>query len=150
MADRQRTRTVIQVVLGIIIVALAYVLYLSITGPYEEIERRQALTDLTHARMDDIRVALINYERQTDRFPGTLDSLDTYIDTTLLANPDSVFGEGFVFDSLFYSPRTGEMFEYAVNDTSRFDIYLLEDPATGSTIGSLEPDPTMVNVASWE
>lgn len=144
------TRTVIQVVLAIIIVVLAYILYLSITGPYEAIEREQRLTDQTRERMDDIRTALIHHESLHNRFPGTLDSLGVFIDTAMMADASLHFSDGFDRDSLFYSPRSQERFEYAVNDTGAVDIYLLEDPASNAYIGSLEDDPSLRNAASWE
>ncbi len=149
MASRKNYRVGIQVVLGIIIVVLAYVLYESITEPYERVERRRALTEATRTRMIDIRQALIAYESEFDTFPSTLDSLTIY----LRENPsiiDSLYGPNFELDSLEYSPRTGEPFEYAVNDTGTVDIYLLEDPNTEDQIGGLEPDPTQINVANWQ
>lgn len=149
MASSQGTRIAIQVVLGIVIVVLAYFLYRSIRDPWRAIERDQELTALTRARMDDIRSALVQYERDLDRFPGTLDSLGTYIDTSLSSQADSLFGDDFVMDSLFYSARGGR-FEYAVNDTAQIDIYLLRDPASEDSIGTVADDPTMINVASWE
>lgn len=150
MASRKNIRIGIQIVLGIIIVILAYVLYESITGPYAEIERQEELTERTRSRMDNIRQALIRYEEEHDRFPGTLDSLVMYLDE----NPnlvDSLYNGGNVnLDSLLYSPRTGNEFQYAVNDTGRVDIYLLEDPDSDDYIGSDQPDVTEVNAASWE
>ena len=63
---------------------------------------------------------------------------------------DSVFGDGFMPDSLPFSPRTGNPFEYAVNDTGRVVIYLLKDPDSDDRIGALTPDITLLNAASWE
>lgn len=150
MASRRNVRIGIQIVLGIIIVILAYVLYESITGPYAEIARQEELTERTRSRMDNIRQALIRYEEEYDRFPGTLDSLVMYLEE----NPnlvDSLYnGENVTLDSLLYSPRTGNEFQYTVNDTGRVDIYLLEDPDSGDRIGSDQPDVTEVNAASWE
>lgn len=151
-SSSQGIRVGIQIFLGIVIVALAYWLYVSITEPWEVVERQEALTQATRARMDDIRTALINYEREHDRFPLTLDSLVTYIeqDSVMQASRDSIFGDTFTLDSLLYSPRTGQRFEYAVNDTARVKTYLLRDPDTDDQIGTLDPDPTRLNAASWE
>lgn len=150
MASRRNVRIGIQIVLGIIIVVLAYVLYESITGPYQQIARQEALTEQTRSRMDQIRQGLIHYEEQYERFPGTLDSLVTYLEE----NPnvvDSLYNGGNVnLDSLLYSPRTGNQFQYALNDTGRVDIYLLEDPDSDDRIGAEQPDATMINAASWE
>lgn len=148
----QNLRIVIQVILGIAIIVLAYWLYVSITKPYEAVERQQELTRITRSRMDDVRTALIRYNDVHGRYPLTLDSLVAFVqqDSVLSANPDSVFGTGFHPDSLIYSPRSGEEFRYAVNDTARVKTYLLEDPASDDYIGTLEPDITRLNAASWE
>jgi len=146
----QGKRTAIQVVLAIVIVGLTYVLYLSITGPYEHIAQEQELTDQTRERMDNIRTALIHHESLHNYFPGDLDTLGMFIDTAMMADAQAHFTDGFDRDSLFYSPRSGERFEYALNDTGAVDIYLLEDPASDEYIGSLEDDPALRNTASWE
>lgn len=145
----------IQVVLGIVIVLLGYVLYRSIKDPYRAVERQIELTELTRERMNHIRTGLTRYRELNKRFPHTLDSLVTFIkeDSLLVARPDSFFTSMGTFypDSLPFLPRDpSRQFEYAVNDTSNVIIYLLKDPDTGDQIGSLEPDITMVNAATWE
>lgn len=148
----QPIRLAIQIILAIAIIGLAYWLYLSITEPYKVIERGQQLTRITRDRMSDIRSAMIRYNEQNGRYLTTLDSLVEFIrqDSVLRVASDSVFGEGFTLDSLIYSPRTGEPFRLTVNDTSRVKTYLLEDPGSDDYIGSIEPDITRVNAASWE
>lgn len=145
-------RVGIQILLAVVIVGLSYWLYVSITKPWEAVEKREEMTRLTRARMDNIRTALIHYERKNRRFPLTLDSIQVYIrqDSLLSLKTDSIFGIGFQVDSLLYSPRTGKAFEYAVNDTARVKTYLLKDPDTDDQIGTLAPDPTRLNAASWE
>lgn len=151
-ATGQGLRAVIQVILALAIVGLAYWLYISITEPWKAVEREQELTRVTRDRMDDMRSALIQYEREYDRFPLTTDSLIMYIsqDSLISANPDSVFGPGFMLDSLLFSPRTGTPFQYTAIDTTRTKTYLIEDPDSGDFIGTLRDDPTQVNAASWE
>jgi len=151
-SSSQGLRTALQLVLAIVIVGLAYLLYVSITAPYEAVERQREMTQMTRARMGQVRAALGVYERSNGRYPGTLDSLMTYVhtDSFVVASADSLFGEGFIADSLVYSPRTGRMFEYALNDTGRVVIYLLKDPDTEDRIGALTPDITLLNAASWE
>lgn len=148
----QGLRTGIQVVLGIIIIGLAYFLYRSITEPYDRIERQQEITERTRNRMGDIRAALIDYERDSASYPDSLEILLEHIrrDTVLSTRQDSIFGEPINLDSLLYSPRTGKRFQYTVNDTGRVEVYLLQDPDTDDQIGTLEEDPTQTNVASWE
>ena len=151
-SSSQGLRTVIQVVLAVAIIGLAYWLYISITEPWEAVERQQELTQMTRDRMDDIRSALIRYEREHDRYPFTLDSLVMFVqqDSLSIANPDSIFGRGFILDSMLVSPRTGQRFMYAVNDTARIKTYLLEDPNSDDYIGTIQADPSQLNAASWE
>lgn len=153
MATRsEQIRSGIQVVLFIIIVGLAYFLYYSITEPYAEIERQERITEQTRERMSDIRTALIDYERDSTTFPDSLELLVEHIqnDSVLANEQDSVFGGPINLDSLLYSPRTGERFQYTLSDTGRVETYLLEDPDTDDHIGTLTGDPTQTNAASWE
>ncbi|WP_022834446.1 hypothetical protein [Salisaeta longa] len=148
----QGLRTGIQVVLVLLIIGLSYVLYRSITEPYERIERQRRITEQVRDRMTDIRTALVDYERDSTVFPDSLNLLLQHIrrDSVLSTYQDSVFGEPINLDSLLYSPRTGKRFQYTVNDTGRVGVYLLQDPDTDDKIGTLEPDPTQTNAASWE
>lgn len=153
MADNSRAfRIGLQVVLAIVIVALAYWLYLSITEPYKVVEQQQEMTRQTRQRMDKVRVALIQFERRNSRYPHSLDTLVTFVreDSFMVARRDSIFREPINPDSLIYSPRTGRQFEYAVNDTSNIAIYWLKDPDSDDYIGSERPDVTRINAASWE
>jgi hypothetical protein len=145
-------RAGLQILLWVLIIALSYVLYRSITEPYVLIERQQELTDLTRMRMDKIRQVAIHFESQYDRFPATLDSLAMYAmqDSAFLTVRDSVLGMSFPYDSLVFSPRTGKRFSYAINDTARVNTYLLQDPDSNDKIGTLLADVTLVNAASWE
>jgi type II secretory pathway pseudopilin PulG len=148
----QGTRTGIQVGLGIVILVLAYFLYRSITEPYERIERQQRITEQTRERMSNIRTALIDYERDSTSYPDSLNILVQHIqsDSILATRQDSVFGGPLNLDSLLFSPRSGNPFQYTVSDTGRVETYLLKDPDTDDQIGTLSGDPTETNVASWE
>ena len=153
MAQKRKASLIaIQIVLGIVIVVLAYFLYDSITSPWEAIEREQRLTEQTRTRMNQVRIALRRFEEANDRFPGTLDSLTAFVatDSLLNLNPDSIFGEDFDRSSYTASARSGSVFQYAVNDTGRVSIYLLKDPDSEDYIGSAEPDITQLHAASWE
>ena len=138
--------------MAVLIVVLGIWLYRSITEPWEAIERQQALTQLTRQQMVQVRTALTRYEREEDRFPASLDSLILWLqsDSLTITDPQSVFDEGVVLDSLIYSPRTGNAFEYTLNDTGRVAIYLLRDPDSEDYIGSEIPDITLLNASSWE
>ena len=153
MASSSRVlQTTLQVVLGIVILVLGWFLYDSITTPYARVERQQEVTEMTRDRMNLVRQALILFERDHGRYISTLDSLALWVqtDSTMQADADSIFGSGFMPDSLVHSPRTGRMFEYAVNDTSRTQTYLLSDPDSDDFIGTLTGDVTQLNAASWE
>jgi hypothetical protein len=145
-------QTGVQVILGIVIIGLAYFLYQSITEPYDRIERKQLKTEQTRARMANIRTGLIDYERDSASYPDSLNLLLQHIrnDTLLSTRRDSVFGTSINLDSLLHSPRTGNRFQYTVSDTGRVETYLLEDPDTDDQIGTLSGDPTQANAASWE
>ena len=147
-------RVILQVVLGIVIVVLTYVLYVSITAPYEEIRAEQRRTERVRDRMNLTREALIDYRNRQGRFPNTLDSLAMFIRQTpeMRVEIDSLSEmSNFAADSLLQSPTTGNPFEYATSpDTARVDIYRLRAPDSEDQIGTLELDPTQVNTASWE
>lgn len=151
-SSSQGLRIGIQVVLALIIVALSYWLYVSITEPYQVILREEALTEQTRQRMDQIRQAMIRYEADSARYPLTLDTLVMYVkqDSAIQADSEELFGPNFNPDSLPFSPRTGNRFELSVNDTARVKTYLLEDPDSEDYIGTTEPDVTQLNAASWE
>ena len=153
MASSQGLRIAIQVLLGIAIIALVYWLYVSITAPWEAVERERAITAETRGQMNKVRLALIRHEREVDKFPSTLDSLIIWVktDSATVADWDSLFG-GYP-DSLYYSPRTGNPFLYslATDSLQRMWIYLLKDPDSDDHIGSLDPeDITSLNAASWQ
>lgn len=153
-------RTAIQIILGVVVLALIYFLYRTITDPWQEHQAEERLTELTRARMDHARAALIRYRDNNDNYPGTLDSLVTFIKTdSALSSMDlnTVFavpnGGAFNPDSLPYSPRVPHSeFEYELfsNDTTGVTIYYLKDPDTEDHIGSQTPDPAFRNAASWE
>jgi len=153
MASSSRgVQTALQVVLAIAILGLTYFLYESITAPYEAVERQKEVTEMTRTRMNEVRSAMIEFQRANGRYVTTLDSLVLWLqtDSTMMASADSLFGAGFMSDSLPFSPRTGNMFELAINDTSRTNTYRLSDPDSDDYIGTLSGDITELNAASWE
>jgi hypothetical protein len=95
---------------------------------------------------------MIEHNRREGRFVTTLDSLVMWLntDSTMVASADSIFGAGFMADSLPFSPRTGNRFELAVNDTLRTPTYRLDDPDSDDYIGTVTGDVTQLNAASWE
>ena len=151
-SNARKIQSGIQVVLAIVIVGLCYVLYTSIVEPYQRVIRAQEVTEMTRERMDELRTSMIMYEREHGRFVSTVDSLVMWLrnDSLMSIKSDSIFGKVLMLDSLAYSPRTGRAFELTINDTSDVAIYLLKDPDSDDTIGSLVPDLTLLHAASWE
>ena len=152
-------RTAIQVILGVAVLGLAYVLYHTIVDPWNEYEATEFQTELTRARMGHVRTALINFRDENGAYPSSLDSLALFVKSDSALNSrglNEVFfvpgGGAFVADSLPFSPRTGTRFEYELvsNDTSGVTIYYVKDPDSEDHIGAQEANPALRNVASWE
>lgn len=154
--SRNTARSFLQVFLALVIAGLSYYLYHSITAPYEKVERQRELTEMTRQRMKQVRTAMVRHNEARDGYPHTLDSLVEFVKTdSLLVNArDSVFdlAEGAEFnpDSLPYSPRTGNKFILEVNDTLETPTYVLRDPDSRDSIGTVGADITELNAASWE
>ncbi|WP_020404276.1 hypothetical protein [Gracilimonas tropica] len=154
--DIETRNKILTIVLGIIIIGLAYWLYDSLITPYQEVKEREAMTEKVRQRLVDTKDALIQYETRNETFPPTDGGLDTLIsflksDSLMIAMGDSLFGgtmDVYNPDSLIYSPRTGNRFEYTLNDTLRPQIYLLKDPDSDDAVGSLERT-TMRNAPNW-
>lgn len=154
--DIELRNKLLTIVLGLIIIVLAYFLYDSLVTPYQEVKERQAMTEKVRQRLLDAKDALIQYQTRNETFPpteGGLDSLVNFLktDSVMIVMGDSLFGttmEVYNPDSLIYSPRTGKQFNYTLNDTLRPQIYLLEDPDSDDSIGSLERT-TMRNAPNW-
>jgi hypothetical protein len=147
---------IISLVLFVVILVLAYLLYDSITTPYEKVKQQQALTEAVRNRMTNVRTALNRYKLANEnKFPANLDSLMLFVrtDSATVAMSDSLFMENklFVFniDSLIFSPRDGSRFYYSLNDTIRPNIYLLKDINSKDVIGDTLRT-TSLNAASWE
>ena len=148
----------ISIVLGIIIIVLGYYLYRSIVEPYQVVIEREKMTERVRHRMENVRDALVQYERRNDEFPENLDSLVKFLktDSLMQAQGDSLFkahpqNADYNPDSIIYSPRDTQRFKYTLNDTITPSLYLLEDPdtTTDDRIGDLTRT-TWLNAASWE
>lgn len=155
----EKRNQILSIVLGVIILGLFYWLYDSIVGPYQKVIEQQAMTERVRHNMENVRDALQQYKQNKGEFPpseGGLDSLTSFLksDSLMIANGDSLFKpmapDVYNPDSLIYSPRPPhKKFQYALNDSSRPPLYLLEDPDSDDKIGSLEKT-TLLNAATWE
>ncbi|MEX0684752.1 MAG: hypothetical protein WD267_10730 [Balneolales bacterium] len=140
--------------MAVVIVFLSWFLVESIRGPYQEVLEVREVTEQTRQRMINVRDALIAYERTHESFPENLDSLVEFLKTNerMRNEGPELFQERpphtYNPDSIIYSPRSGERFNYTLVDTIRPNIYLLEDPNTEDHIGDLERT-TNLNATSW-
>jgi len=149
---------VLSIVLGVVILGLTWWLYDSIVTPYQEVLEREAMTEQVRSRMSTIKDVLIQYDVRNGKFPpaeGGLDSVVMFVksDSLMMSMSDSLLsyqGESFDANQLIYSPRDQQKFLYAVNDTIRPPLYLLEDPSEDydDAIGSLSRT-TMRNAPNW-
>lgn len=156
--DIDTRNKILSVVLGIVIIALSWLLYDSIVTPYQEVKEREAETERVRTRMLTLKDALVQYDSRYGHFPpteGGLDSIVTYLstDSLMVAMGDTLFRQA---QPLEYSPETmivtpresGARFIYTHVDTTRPPLYLLEDPDTDDAIGSLSRT-TMRNAPNW-
>lgn len=149
---------VLSIVLGVVILALSWLLYDSIITPYQEVVEREAMTERVRSRMNTIKDVLIQYDVRNGKYPpaeGGLDSVVMFVqtDSMMMAMTDSLLtykGEKFPLSELTYSPRDLQRFIYSVNDTIRPPLYLLQDPSEDydDAIGSLSRT-TMRNAPNW-
>lgn len=152
--DIDTRNRIISAVLGVVIIGLAWLLYDSITSPYEKVEQQREITQQTRHRMMVVRDALVEHQRRNSAFPQSLDDLVEWLKTNddMVAMGDSLFAfrppHRYNPDSIVISPRTGNRFNYTLNDTLRPNIYLLEDPDTDDAIGSLDRT-TLLNATNW-
>ena len=156
--DLTTRNNILTIVLGILIVILAYYLYRSLVDPYQEVIQEREMVERERHRMELVRDVLIQYQNRRGNFPptdGGLDSLVVFLQTdTLMVErgasmfefmPPSVFSP----DSLIYSPRPPHnRFEYTLNDTIRPPMYLLTNPGSDDRIGDLERT-TLRNAPNW-
>lgn len=148
---------ILSVVLGIIIIALSYVLYDSIVTPYQEVKERQAERERVRHRLLTLKDAIVQYETRYGHFPPTEGGLDSIVvflktDSLMVAKGDTLFAQlpplTYSPDSIIFSPRSNTRFMYTLNDSTRPPLYLLEDPDTDDAIGSLSRT-TMRNAPNW-
>lgn len=147
--------SIISIVLSIVIIGLAYVLYDSITTPYQarilQIEEQTRVRE----RLQNVRDALIAYQREKGKYPPSLDSIQVFLETDpkMIAGRDTLFVSAlnptFDITTFLQSPRSQNRFEYALNDTLRPMVYLLKDPDSGDLIGSLDRT-TRLNAPNWD
>lgn len=78
-------KVVIQILLWIVIFALAYLLYKSISGPIEFNKIKEARYEKVIKNLKDIKAAQLAHQEITGSFTGSFDSLVRFIDTAQFA-----------------------------------------------------------------
>ncbi len=147
--------SIISIVLSIVIIGLAYVLYDSITTPYQARVKQIEEQTRVRERLQNVRDALIAYQREKGKYPPSLDSIQVFLETDpkMIAGRDTLFvsklNPTFDINTFLQSPRSQTRFEYALNDTLRPMVYLLKDPDSDDLIGSLDRT-TRLNAPSWD
>lgn len=125
--DIDTRNKILSVVLGIVIIALSWLLYDSIVTPYQEVKQREAETEGVRHRMLTLKDALVQYESRFGHFPptdGGLDSLVNYLatDSLMISMGDTLFRQlpplEYSPESMIIAPRSGERFLYTHVDTT--------------------------------
>ncbi|MFO7830097.1 MAG: hypothetical protein R6V23_15855 [Bacteroidales bacterium] len=99
-------KKVIQIVLAIAIVVLAYLIWESIQTPIRFNKEKDKRYDATIQRMKDIRTAQLAFKDEYGRFTGSFDTLITFIETDSLR---FVKAEGSLPDELLEQGWTEEV-----------------------------------------
>lgn len=120
-------KKIIQVVMALVIVGLAYLVYDSIMQPIRFNKQKELRESAIIKRLKDIRNAEIAYKAVHDKYVGSFDTLINFIDsgkfalvlkignpddstaeiirdTTFIGVKDSIFHEDFAIDSIKYIP----------------------------------------------
>jgi hypothetical protein len=146
----QRNR-ILTIVLLIVIIGLGYWLYISITGPWQEVQRERQVTEQVRDRMYQVNNAIRYFNDRNNSFPPSLDSLMIFLQQDSLFQlraTNILVANEFNPETFLNSPRTGNRFTYEVNAESRPPLYILKDPDTEDHIGTLTRI-TDRGAASW-
>ena len=155
--DIDTRNKILSIALGLVIIALSWLLYDSIVTPYQEVKQREAETEGVRARMLSLKDALVQYESRFGHFPptdGGLDSIVVYLqtDSVMIAMGDTLFQQlaplTYSPETIILAPRSEQPFIYTHVDTTRPPLYLLEDPDSDDVVGSLSRT-TMRNAPNW-
>ena len=149
--DIEQRNRIFSILLIVVIGVLTVWLYNTITGPWEEVQAKRAETQQVRDRLLAVNDAIRYYNNQEGRYPASLDSLFIYLrnDTFFQQNTDSLLRDRrFDPENFIESPRTGSKFEYALNDTVRPQLYLIQDPDSDDRVGTLS-EVTDRGAPSW-
>lgn len=180
---------------AVIVVLVVILIQVSITGPTEILRTKEYNKTESRLRMTNLKHAQILYEQKHDKFSDNLDTLVNFIrsdssvldlmaafdtvkiykidgDTTILKskNPFSNLVSGpFNYDSLYTSPRSGNMFIVQIDTLLEIDTvinrrgqivkidsittigkrYLIKSPDSDDKIGDVDSD-ALLNTENWD
>lgn len=132
-------RYIIQIILGVLVVVLTYLIYSGIMKPINFEKVREARYEKVIERLKDIRTAEVAYKSVYQKYTGSFDTLINFVksdsfpvefkegslddsiavakglirrDTIYVPVRDSIFPKGYHYDSLRYIPfTTGKQFD---------------------------------------
>jgi len=114
-------KRVIQILLALVIVALAYLVYDSIMKPFRFEQEKNFRTDLVVERLRDIRSAQIVYKAQNQAFAGDFDTLVEFIKNgeipvvKMIPDPtDTTFSRS-ILDTIGYVPVIDSLYKKRLN-----------------------------------
>ncbi len=107
-------KLVIQLLLWVVIIALGYLLYTSISGPIKFNKIKNARYEKVIKNLKDIKAAQLAHQEITGSFIASFDSLIRFIDTAQFANvqrrdtsyPDVVKNKAFGLDEGYFIEET--------------------------------------------
>jgi hypothetical protein len=126
-------RLIVQIVLGVVILGLTYLIYSGIMKPIDFVKEKDSRYDKVIERLKDIRTAQVAYKSVYQKFTGSFDTLINFLkydsfpvefkegslddsiavakglvkrDTIYVPVRDSLFPKGYYHDSLRYVPHT--------------------------------------------
>lgn len=156
-------KNVIQVVLAIVIIALAYLLYESIQTPIRFEKEKEYRYDLTIERLKEIRTCQVAFKSENNRYTGSFDTLidfiktgsfevtkqigsfddsaavargEVYRETIKVTVKDSLFDENFDINLLRFVPGTKTEFELGATilEISKVKVPVFEAKAHNDVI----------------
>lgn len=156
-------RRIIQILLGVAIVALGYFLYQSLQGPVKWQNEKTARYDEIKKRLEDIRTAQTSYKAANKHYAKTFVDLTWYLNKgklkrrngKVVSPADSLFGPGYNVFSIQYVPGSGSVkFNMEVKIDEKDSTEYIEvsdpkpfDPEDPLSFGSLTESTLK---ASWE
>lgn len=147
---------IVDAVLIVVIIGLAYVLFRVINDPGQQLAYEENMKWESRSRLSALRTAEVEYYNVRRTYTADIDSLIIFLQDSLPSERvDSLFTNAklyltaFSFDSIRHTPKSLQAYQIAIDDTSDVHRYIITDPDGYGYISSLT-DPDEHNKASWE